>query len=380
MLSGDEQRNERARQVNREQQVERADRQASENRSPQNRAPENRAPAGRRPSHRALVNRALVKKCIRDAQWLWLACAAAIYAFCWVRVWMVSRLDTQRFQAIIDLLPGDWQRFTPVDMSWLVTYAGRISLAYDEPIVVFGVSIWAIARGSDCVSGELNRGTLEMLLAQPLSRLQLLVTQGTVTVVGTALLALVAWLGTWTGIQTTSIKEEVRPAWSLPFSLPIVGREITRPFSPPKTVYTPMTSKVEARLFLPASVTLFSLGMMLCGVTTFVSACDRYRWRTIGIVCGAYVVQTIMKLVGMASDSWKWLTYLSVFTPYEPEEFVHLAIESPDLAWSFVKYDAAGQWAGLGPLGFDLILVGIGYLAYMAAAVIFHRRDLPAPT
>ena len=43
--------------------------------------------------------------------------------------------------------------------------------------------MFAIARGSDVVSGELGRGTLEMLLAQPVSRLQVLYTQAAVTLV-----------------------------------------------------------------------------------------------------------------------------------------------------------------------------------------------------
>ena len=325
------------------------------------------------------MNGALWGKCVREARWLLVACAAAVYAFCWVRVWMVSRIDTERFHAILDLLPGDWKKFTVVDMDWLITYAGRISLAFDEPIVVFGMSIWAIARGSDCVSGELNRGTMEMLLAQPLSRLQVLGHQAAVTIIGVAVIAAAAWLGTWTGIQTTSVKEEARPSWTLPFDVPGVGRQLPRPWAAPETRWVPMSDKVSSTVFWPATANLCALGFFLAGISSLVSACDRYRWRTIGIVVGAYVVETILKLVGMASEEWRWLTWFSIFTPYEPEAGVHLAIESPDLAWSIVRYDTAGNWLELGPLGDDLILLAGGLLAYVAAAVIFQRRDLPAP-
>lgn len=325
------------------------------------------------------MNRALIKKCLRESWALLAACSAAIFAFCWVRVWLVSRLDTNRFKAIIDLLPGDWKKFSPVDMDWLVTYDGRVALAYDEPIVVFGVSIWAIARGSDVISGELNRGTMEMLLAQPLSRLQILGTQATVTVLGTALLALSAWLGTFAGLHTNSAKEEVRPAVQLPFALPLIGGEIVTPWAKPETRYTPMSQKVDARHFWPAAANLFALGFCFCGLSSLVSACDRYRWRTIGIVVGFYVVQTIMKLVGMAAEDWAWLRRLSVFTAYEPELFVQIAVQSPQDAWSVWRYDAAGHITQLGPLGYDLVFVVLGYLAYVAAAVIFQRRDLPAP-
>jgi len=293
---------------------------------------------------------------------------------------MVSRLDTARFEAIIDLLPSDWQKFTPVDMKWLVTYPGRISLAYDEPIVVFGMSIWAIARGSDCVSGELNRGTMEMLLSQPVSRLQVLATHAMVTLAGVCLLAGSAWFGTWSGIHTMSIKEEVRPTWSLPVPLPWLGREVPRPWGTSETRWIPMTEKVDSRDFLPASACLLALGVLLAGISSFVSACDRYRWRTIGIVCGFYVVQVLLKLIGMASESWHWLVSLSFLTAYEPEEFVHISVTTPEKAWDVLRWTADGQWAGLGPVGYDLLLIGAGLLAYVAAALVFQRRDLPAPT
>lgn len=325
------------------------------------------------------MNGALLKKCWRESRWLLAACAAAIYAFCWLRVWMISRIDTARFEAIIDLLPGDWKKFTPVDVGWLVTYAGRMSLAYDEPIVVFGVSIWAIARGSDCVSGELNRGTMEMLLAQPLSRLQILLHQAAVAVVGLVVLSSAAWLGSYTGIHTTTAREEFRPVWQLPFRIPGISGAVPKVLTEPQIKLTPMSEKVSASDLTPASVLLFSLGFCIAGFSTLVSACDRYRWRTIGIVVGVYVVQTMAKLLGMASETWRWLTYGSFLTVYEPEAIVKQCLDDPDLTWSLSRYDAAGEWIGLGPLGCNLILLGIGYLAYVAAAVIFHRRDLPAP-
>ena len=44
---------------------------------------------------------------------------------------------------------------------------------YVHPLVLFSAVIWAIMRGSDCVSGEIGRGTMEMLLAQPVRRTSL---------------------------------------------------------------------------------------------------------------------------------------------------------------------------------------------------------------
>ncbi len=321
----------------------------------------------------------LIRRRINEAKWLLGACSIAMIWFCWLRVWLVSRLDTGRFKEILDLLPSDWQRFTPVDFAWLITYEGRISLVYDELIVVGCVSMWAIARGSDSVSGELGRGTMEMLLAQPLSRRAVLLSQAGVTVAGIAVLSFCAWFGTWCGIQTLSAKQLVSPAIQLPFAMPFVGSEIAIPFAEQRTEFIPMVDLVDPVIFIPASVNLFTFGLMIAGVATLMSSWDRYRWRTIGIIVVLYGLQIVAKLVGMSADEYAWLQFASAFTAYEPEAFVYIAHELPQFTWTFVKRDDAGQWLGFGPMTFHATLAAIGLVGYGIALRIFCRRDLPAP-
>jgi ABC-2 type transport system permease protein len=321
------------------------------------------------------MNRALLKKCIGEAQWLWLACAAGLFVFCWFRVWLVSRLEMSRFESIIENF-REYERFSPVPFEQLFTYTGRVAMMYSEPLVVLCVSIFAIARGSDCISGEIGRGTMEMLLAQPVSRLQVLGTHATVTLAGVFLLTLVTWVGMWVGIETTYIKEEAPPAT---IKVPFTSIEIPNPLAKKELVRTPLSEKIKQRDFVPALVNLFSLGVFLAGLATFASSFDRYRWRTIGLVVGFYVVQLIFKVASLASDSLSWLAYCSVFTAYEPEALVSVAINSPDETWAVLRFDAEGHFRRLGPLGYDLVLLGLGWAAYLASAVIFCKRDLPAP-
>lgn len=75
--------------------------------------------------------------------------------------------------------------------------------------MLFATTIWAVGRGSDTVSGEIGRGTMEMLLAQPVRRLLVLATQGAVTTIGSAILATAVLLGTCTGLATVSLGEHV---------------------------------------------------------------------------------------------------------------------------------------------------------------------------
>ncbi len=298
-----------------------------------------------------------------------------MFAFCWLRVWIISLLPTDRFKTILEQF-REFERFVPVPFEQLFTYSGRIALTYDELIVVMCVVIWAIARGSDCVAGALGRGTLELVLAQPISRKRILLTQAMVTTMGVAILACASWAGIYAGIQTTTVEEPVAP---LRLSIPLLGLDPAGALLDGETRAVPMSTKVDPHDMWPAAVNLFALGFFLAGLSTLISALDCYRWRTIGIVAAIYVVQLIMKIVGLASDRFAWLLNFTFFTAYDPERFVSVAVNTPGDAWRLVLTNDQGHWAGLAPLGLDLLLIGMGLVAYLAATVIFSRRDLPAP-
>ncbi len=320
------------------------------------------------------LNAALVKKCLLEVRLLFVACFVLLLAFCFVRVFIVASLELTDFAAIVERLWDKWGKFSAVPLSHLLSYPGRIALAFDEPIVVFTVSIFAIARGSDAVSGELNRGTLELLLAQPVSRLQVLVSQAAVTIGCLALLSLATWCGTWAGIQATTVKESLPPPKvKVPF-LPA----IPLPVQSAEKIEVPMREKVDPLVFWPGAANLFCLGLAVAGVSTLASACDRYRWRTIGIVSGLYIVSMVLKILGMAFEHFAWLKSLSLFTAYEPQRFISIAVRSPEDTWAFTRLAADG-FVELGPMSYNGILLAVAAAGYIGAAIVFHRRDLPAP-
>ena len=331
------------------------------------------------PSHElpntASMNRALIRKFVGEAKLLAVSTALIMFAFCWLRVWLTSLLPMERFRTILEQF-REFERFVPVSFEQLFTYPGRIAMTYDEFIVVASVALWSIARGSDCVAGELGRGTMEMMLAQPVGRRKILLTQATITTLGTACIALASWLGIFAGIQTTQIKQPVAPpVWPTP----MIGAGIASQFLEGQTVLVPMRDKVDPTDFLPAALNLFSLGFFLAGLSSFFSSFDRYRWRTIGLVSGIYVLQLIARIVGLASDRFSWLLNFTFFTAYQPEQFVSVAVHTPHETWHLIQLGEQGQWIGLGPLGLNVVLIVFGLVAYAGAVAVFCRRDLPAP-
>lgn len=275
----------------------------------------------------AILNRALWAKTASEACWLLLSCASALFAFAWLFVWLVSLIKLPDFRSILGMLPPQFQNLIGLSLAEAASPAGRIGLCYVDPAILLVSGAWAVARGSDAVSGEIGRGTMEMLLAQPVRRIAVLWTQAAVTIAGAAVISLAAWLGTCIGLHTVTLDEQI-DAWQ----------------------------------YAPSAVNLFALTFFVAGISTLASSWDRYRWRTIGIVCGFYMVELIVKIVYRMAPDLDWLRFCTFLGAYEPQAMA----ARPETAWEL-------------SLGYDATLIALGLAAYLFATVIFCRRDLPAP-
>lgn len=315
------------------------------------------------------MNLALIKKYVHESAILFIGLLIGVFTFCLFRVRVVGKLDTSQFQQIMDLLPKDWRKFAAVDFDWLVSYLGRTSFTLDEPMLVLLISAWAIVRGSDVVSGELSRGTMEMFLAQPISRRRVFVMHAFLTVVGLLILVLVAWWAMAVGVWTTSVDESRYPE--------IFGVPMT--FAEPIKTKVAMGSQVGPLMFLPGIINFFALGFFLAAASAMVSAWDSFRWRTIGIMSAFYFVNAGIKIFGMSLDENRWITHLSIFGFYSPANAIALTQDHWTFQWHLFQYDASGAILQSGPLLNNLVLIVLGAVAYWIGCRRFEKRDLPAP-
>jgi ABC-2 type transport system permease protein len=274
------------------------------------------------------MNRALWWRTLADARGITLGCAVILFGFHWVSVWMVSSIELPAFVTFLKFGTTEWMRRTlPLPIDMLLSYQGMLSLVFVDPVVLFTLTVYAIARGSDAVSGPLDRGTMEMLLAQPVRRFTVWVSHHAVTCAGAVALAAAGWLGTWVGLRLVTLPESV-----------------------------------SAREFLSGSLNVLAFTVFLALLTGLVSSWHRYRWQTISWVGGFFIVQLIAKIVSRASPKVDWLVYTTFFGAYEPSAIA----AQPDQAWAL-------------SLQYDGLLFGMAAVAFIVGGVIFCRRDLPAP-
>lgn len=322
--------------------------------------------------------RILLKKYINEAMLLWCACALVLFFFPWVRIWTVSQFELSGFAPLIEQFRA-FEKFSPVPLEQFLTYHGMIGFTFDEPVLILCILVWSISRGSDVVSGELGRGTMEMLLSQPLSRGQVFAAHAIVTITGLVLLCGLVLLGIYLGIQTNATPVSTTGVFRL------FNFNVNNPFSPTTSRMVPLSELVSPNVYIVPTMNLFALGFMLLGLSVMVSSFDQYRWRTIGVVISVYVLQLLLFILSKSTPRLGQLKPFSFLAAYQPDWIVQVVHHSPEHAWSWwISTQGTSQGVAAipshpGPMFYVMTLILLGSICYTIGFLRFRSRDLPAP-
>jgi ABC-2 type transport system permease protein len=232
-----------------------------------------------------------------------------------------------------------------------------LSIGYVHPLVQTILCIWAVGRASGAVAGEIDRGTIELLLAQPLARWRLILAHLCVDLVTIPLLCLALWGGTWLGVWLVGpIQANAPDVEGLPIKL-TVDPEKLRLF--PEAVG-------------PSLVNVAALVFAVSGYTMWLSSAGRFRGRVLGVAVVVTLVQFLVNLIGQMWDALAFLRPLTVFYYYQPQQIVLHNVWTVDFS----------VWNDGQPLVYVpgvAVLFAVGALGYAGALWTFNRRDLPAP-
>ncbi|MBN1590923.1 MAG: ABC transporter permease subunit [Pirellulales bacterium] len=272
------------------------------------------------------MSRALWKKAIRAAWLQLLVSSLLLILFGWTFVWLMGMFKLGAWSGFLKMLPDFTRRMLGTPVAQLATPEGQISVLYVHVVTILLCLGWAIGRGSDAISGEISRGTMDLTMSLPVRRTSVLLIPAVVAALGAVILAASVLLGNWLGLVLA------RPGENL-----------------------------SVDTFLPGAVNLAALTFALTGITAFVSSWNRSRWRAISIVVGFYIASLIVQMVSRVWQPGAWLGYLSFLSAYEPQRL----ILDHEQTWSL-------------SLWYNGTLLGLGLIGYFAAAVIFSHRDIPS--
>ena len=263
-----------------------------------------------------------------------------------------------------------------------------MTIGYVHPLMLTLFCVWGIGRAAGAIAGEIDRGTMELLLAQPVARSRLVLAHLGVDLVIIPALCLSVWAGTWLGVRMVA---PIRPQEFEPngkgrevyVDVVTFGRfKLSARQDPQSHAHQALKAEQEERqrerLHIDAArfgsglVIVGGLIFAVTGTTMGLSALGRYRWRVMGLAVLLALVQFILNLVGQMWDQANWVRPLSIFYYFQPQQVILHGDWCVTLS----------QWNGGKPLArlpMPVVLYGIGLLGYLFALWTFRRRDLPAP-
>lgn len=247
-----------------------------------------------------------------------------------------------------------------------------VSIGYVHPLIQTILCVWAVGRSAGAIAGEIDRGTMELLLAQPLARFRLIVAHLCVDAIAIPVLCLSLWMGNFLGYQLVGpirLRDDLptmklpKPDYLIelgPFRVRMaspLGQ--TAPTSPEAAERARERLRVEPAKFGPALWSVGGLIFAVSGLTMWLSAAGRFRWRVLGLAVFLTLLQFLVNVVGQLDESFAALRPWTVFYYYRPQEMIlgQASTQLPALA----------------------VLYGVGALGYAMALVTFARRDVPAP-
>jgi ABC-2 type transport system permease protein len=301
---------------------------------------------------------ALVTKILRDLRLALFLVALLIGAFqcLWAKI-------TQRIS--IDLMPLLLGLGTPTEIEQtifsgpgmimrtmmggesisLFSVRDMVTISYVHPLMLTVFGVWAIGRASGAVAGEIDRGTMELLLAQPLARFRVILSHLCVDVLTIPALCLAMWAGNWIGIYLVDLRES---------SASGAG------------------PRIDPTMFVPALPWVASLMFAISGYTMWLSAAGRFRGRVMGAAVLITLVQFLINVVGQLWDAAASLRPFTVYFYYQPQQ----VILRNDWTVNTQKVWSLGNPMEVNGL---IVLLTVGAFGYALALWTFCRRDLPAP-
>lgn len=226
--------------------------------------------------------------------------------------------DASLINQIFQAMPREFAPLVGGDPARLVSPNGYLGVAYSHPLVLVLFSAYTISLASGALAGEIDRGTMRLLMARPLRRRALVLGRALVMLVCTLGLAGTLWLGTALAV-----------AWFK------VGVDLDR--------------------FAWAALSVFALFAAIGGVSCLLSAASSSAGRAAGLAGGLTLALYFLDYLAQIWEPLAPWGTLSLFHYHRPVEIT---------------------FRGQVPWGDLALLFSIAALAIALAAIVFERRDI----
>ena len=231
--------------------------------------------------------------------------------------------DNERVKAFlqyIDMLPSFIKAFMGGEVLEIGNIAGLIAIGYQDPLVLILYMLYAVGVPTALLAGEVQRGTMELILSRQTTKTQIYICTGLITIVGMYALVVVMFMGTVVATRLYDFDQAV-PLYSF-FKIAIVGG---------------------------------MLASAVGGIALLAAACFR-RGLAVSLTVAYLVVNYFISIIADWWPRMKWLEPATIFN----------YVDGPAI---FGK----SRW----PVGDMCVLISLLVVTTLAGGIIWSRRDLP---
>ena len=229
--------------------------------------------------------------------------------------------NVKAFLSMLKFLPGVIKTALGGEALQLGNVTGLIAMGYQHPLVLTLYMLFAVAVPSGLLAGQVQQGTMELILSRPTTKTQVYVCAAVVTVLGMAGLVAVMFLGTAAGTRVYTFDEHVA-------------------LDP----------------FLRAAVVAGLAASTVGAITLLAAASFRRRGTAVGVTAGFLVVNYAVAVIA------PWWPWMEPVTPFSLFYYIDLTPAFLGRAW---------------PVSDMAVLGSVLLVSAVAGGVIWHRRDLP---
>jgi ABC-2 type transport system permease protein len=224
------------------------------------------------------------------------------------------------FLQFIEMMPAFIKTLLGGDALQVGNVSGLIAIGYQHPLVLLLYMLYAVGVPTGLLAGEVQRGTMELILSRQTTKTQVYLCAGLITLIGMFALVLVMFLGT---VATATVYK--------------FGQE------------------VPLDLFYKMAINGGLMASAVGGIALLAAACFR-RPTAVGLTV-AYLV--VMYFTSFIADWWPRMAWL------QPTTLFHYV----DGYEVFVLH--------IWPMGDMCVLTSVLVIATVLGGIMWHRRDLP---
>jgi ABC-2 type transport system permease protein len=326
----------------------------------------------------------LVRKLLRDVRPALIVVCLILFAFAafWVKITQrvttqivpMSRLISQKLgsaKVLESVFVRGPSKVSQAALGWGDMNFDKptdfLAIGLLHPVVLVMCLVWGVGRAAGAVAGELDRGTMELLMAQPVPRSRLILAHLIVDCVVLPALCLSFFAGTEFGLWAVG---DFVPDYSMLNDAAKESRFMKNLIS--EAPVDPEPLDVSGRGELIGLVNTLAFMFAISGMTLAFSSAGRSRWKVIGYAVLVVVVMFVANTIGQLWEPANFVRPFTFFYYYQPQRVM---IENE---W---MVDLNKAWNLGGPVNVPAVgvLFAIGAMGYAVALRVFTRRDLPAP-